>query len=214
MTVSLPRLNWTVVGLLAALASCSSSSPDKCKNVQCPLAPDGGASADICDPDTGLCLCGVGAVGGIDGPAAGVVCQTGTTCDPVSQTCVSVLCAGVICGDTGACDPIDGTCKCGGAACLKNQTCDELSSTCVEPEGICATKPPCPSGLKCDASRGGACECFLGGPACGPTQICNEDGGCIDDPCFGVSCTATGAACSGGICRCGGAGRGRVFAAE
>ncbi len=156
-------------------------------------------------PPTGLCLCGVGAVGGNGDGGAGVVCQAGTTCDPDSQTCVSVLCAGVICGDTGACDPIDGVCKCGGTACAKNEICDELSSTCVSPEGICATKPPCPANLYCDPDKGGACECYKGGPACGPTQVCNLDGGCIDDPCFGVSCTATGAACYNGICRCGGA---------
>jgi hypothetical protein len=68
----------------------------------------------------------------------------------------------------------------------------------------CDTKPPCPKGLVCDPDKGGACECYLGGPACGPTQICDLDGGCIEDPCFGVSCTASGAACWGGECKCGG----------
>ena len=68
----------------------------------------------------------------------------------------------------------------------------------------CTTKPPCPTGLVCDPTKNGACECFLGGPACGPTQICDMDGGCINDPCIGVSCTAPGAACYGGECKCGG----------
>jgi hypothetical protein len=193
-------LNWTVVGLLAVLASCSSSGKSVCDTKMC-------AGGAVCDPKTGNCLCGVDAVPGADGGAAGagVVCQTGTTCDPVSQTCVSTLCAGVVCGDTGACDPIDGTCKCGGAPCTAGQSCNQLSSTCVEISNVCASKGPCPTGLVCDPNKGGACECFLGGPACGPTQVCDQDGGCIDDPCFGVTCTASGAQCYGGICRCGGA---------
>jgi hypothetical protein len=68
----------------------------------------------------------------------------------------------------------------------------------------CTTRPPCPPGLVCDPDKNGACECYLGGPACGPTQICDADGGCINDPCFGVTCTAPGAACFGGECKCGG----------
>ena len=198
------RMNWMLVGLFAVLASCSSSKGNPCDTKVCPAAPDGGESADVCNPADGLCYCGTTAVAGSDG-GGGVVCQMGTTCDPVSDTCVSVLCAGIVCGATGACDPIDGTCKCGGAVCPSGDICDQLSSTCEQPIGICQVKPPCPVTLMCDAAKNGDCVCYIGGPACGSTQVCDMDGGCIDDPCFGVSCTAPGAACFGGECKCGGA---------
>ncbi len=205
LTVSLPRMNWMFVGLFALLASCSSSGKTPCDGKVCPGNPfDGGESADVCNPADGLCYCGTTAVAGSDG-GAGVVCQAGTACDPNSETCVSVLCSGVVCGQTGACDPIDGKCKCGGQVCMPGSFCDQLSSTCEAMGNICTTKAPCPTGLVCDANKGGACECYLGGPACGSTQVCDLDGGCIDDPCFGVSCTAPGAACFGGDCKCGGA---------
>jgi hypothetical protein len=66
----------------------------------------------------------------------------------------------------------------------------------------CASKS-CNPGLICDPADG-QCKCYLGGPACGSTQLCDPAGNCVDDPCFGLVCTATGAACFGGVCKCGG----------
>ena len=176
--------------VLLALASCSTSS-NPCLLYSCPPAPDGGASAEICDPSDGQCKCGVSL-------SAGVVCPYGTNCDPVSLTCVSI-CGIANCLYTGTCDLTDGLCKCGEEICPGGDICEQDSGMCIP----CAMFP-CGPGFVCDPSDR-LCKCYVGGPVCGLTQICAPDSGCVADPCFGVTCAAPGASCYGGVCRCGGA---------
>ena len=137
---------------LLMFAGCSGSSSNRCLEVVCDPAPDGGATAEICDPSDGFCRCGVSL-------STGVVCPTGTTCEPVSLTCVSILCAGVNCGDTGTCDPTDGVCRCGGSpgsarvVCPVGTTCEPASQTCLP---ICFGVTCAAAGASC---YGGVCKC-------------------------------------------------------
>jgi hypothetical protein len=92
----------------------------------------------------------------------------------------------------------DGLCRCAGEICLGGEIC-------VLDAGGCVPCPlmPCGPGFVCDPSDR-LCKCYVGGPVCGETQICASDGGCVTDPCLGVTCAAQGASCYGGVCRCGG----------
>jgi hypothetical protein len=185
------KLGWAFA--LFVLAGCS-ESPNLCLGRLCEPAPDGGPSAEVCDPRDGLCKCGAS----LD---AGVVCPEGTTCEPVSLTCVSKVCGIINCGYLGTCDPATGLCRCGDNGCVPGEICDLDAGGCVP----CAI-PPCPSGFVCDPSDR-LCKCYVGAPVCGPGQIALPDGGCVEDLCLSATCAAPGAscyACQGDTCRCGG----------
>src|SRR4029077_20885915 len=101
-------------------------SNDPCLTVVCAPAPDGGASAETCDPSDGLCKCGLSTT------SAGAICTEHTSCDPVSRTCISILCDGVACDRMEICDPVDGRCKCAGQICPKGAACNP-NTGCDEP---------------------------------------------------------------------------------
>ncbi len=177
--------------LLAAAAlfnACSCSN--KCTGVTCPARA-------VCVPEDGLCHCG-----GVDGDAgpSNVVCGPGEACDQNLQACVSTLCEqpdGGPCSNGTTCDPADGVCKCGAAPCAAGQLCNPISH-------LCATEAAC-QGVSC--SLGQACDpldgtCKCGAAPCGAGQLC-ADGGCVSDPCFGVTCVGQNNQCYGGVCHCG-----------
>jgi hypothetical protein len=182
-----------VVG--AVTASCGGGPRNLCadRNISCesPLS---------CDPSDGICKCG---------GRGGVVCPTGFSCDPVSNTCLSARCARVDCSDRPgtSCDVFDGICKCGGTggvACLSTEACNPNAKTC-EPRISC-TQVACPANQTCDQATG-ACRC--GASACAVGQRCSigMDGAkaCVNDACTGVTCTGSNTCdAADGLCKCNG----------
>jgi hypothetical protein len=182
-----------VVG--AVTASCGGGPKNVCldRNVSCeaPLT---------CDPSDGICKCG---------GRGGVVCPSGFSCDPASNTCLSTRCARVDCSDKPgtSCDVLDGLCKCGGTGglvCSDTEDCNPNAKACVP--RINCTQVACPRNQVCDPATG---QCMCAGARCSAGQSCsvNTDGGktCVNDACTGVTCTGNNVCDpSDGLCKCNG----------
>lgn len=179
---------------LLVLAQCGGGPKNLCvdRNVQCeaPLS---------CDPTDGVCKCG---------GRGGVVCPTGSTCDPLANTCVSSRCDSVICSSGTSCDVLDGKCKCGGTGgtvCENDQVCQPATKKCVA--AIDCNQVACPANQVCETSSG---RCLCGTTQCGAGQFCSPtaDGGktCVDDLCSGVTCAGENVCDpADGYCKCNGA---------
>lgn len=184
-------LPYGLAAFLVAVAlpsACSCGS--KCRGVTCP-------QSTVCNAATGACECG--AVNGGVGTTV-LVCNTGESCDPNLRSCVSALCDhrdGGACTNGLSCDPADGLCKCGAVACSPGQLCDPLTHACLT-NPLCAGLL-CPGGESCNPKTG-ACVC--GAATCAAAQTC-VDGGCLADPCAGVTCSGANNFCFAGLCHCG-----------
>lgn len=189
-----------LVGALL-LGACSAGPRDFCvdRKVTC-------EGPQACDPSDGVCKCG---------GRGGIVCPSGFSCDPVSNTCLSSLCAGKDCTDQPgtSCDRFDGQCKCGGTGglvCAQNERCDGNARACVL--AVDCSQVACPANQVCEQSTG---RCLCGTAVCGMAQVCS--GGtdrhltCVDSACVGVTCTGTSVCdpmdgqckCNGAVCRSG-----------
>ena len=151
---------------------------------------------DVCDPADGICRCG-----GLGGP----ICPLGEACLPSDEgpafACAAAdLCADVICEGGTSCDPVDGTCRCGaaGSLCGEEQSCIDGACRggrlCVDAEGADLR---CDGILACDPADG-VCKC---GGAVG--EVCGEGTSCalLDTGSFvcAKNCTPlAGSACSMG----------------
>jgi hypothetical protein len=158
-------------------------------------------------------------------PCDGVMCEDGTTCHPVSGTCVQ--CLGPPCpGATPVCDVAFGACvafnprAC--APCNVDGDCMDSGGMsfgdCVMREGAyekvcvstCSDSTECPPGLDCGADgrcapRVGSCTGFL---AAVDMRSCTADSDCVpfgstaaDGQCAGVTMPADGGMPMPGVCR-------------
>lgn len=192
--IVLAGLSAVVVGVVTA--SCGSDTGDLCvdRNVSCE-APLG------CDPGDGVCKCG---------GKGGVVCESGFSCDPLSNTCLSTRCARVDCSDKAgtSCDVLDGVCKCGGTGglvCGDGEACNPNAKACVAVTNC--NEVACARNQTCDQTTG---RCKCGAAECAIGQSCSvgTDGAkvCAADACSGVVCTGSNVCDpADGYCKCNGA---------
>ena len=152
-----------------------------CSGVKC-------AGTTVCDQADGYCKCN-GAICQ-SGEACSCPPGDGGACTDTARVCKpGSACTGVVCNGGTTCDPVDGQCKCGGPGgptCSAVQICAlgppaqcQGGAQCVNPDG--GTKS-CAGGTSCDPEDG-KCKCGgRGGEVCKPMIAPEPAEICVSNP--------------------------------
>ncbi len=171
---------------------CPDPTNQRCVLGQCVDIPR--CKVDIDCPNMDVCL------QGICQPA-----QCYTSKCPQTQRCVKAVCEpqlcptpnGTPCSADQFCRPSDNKCvkSCGSVSCAQGQRC--IDGACVaDPcaSASCAVGEVCVAG-KCEKSN------CTNASVCRHGRVCNPpSNACVDDPCFGITCPASGEICVDGQC--------------